>query len=107
MQTLAYLGSLMRAQTISNAIIVCPKSVVRSWEREANLIVKNMCVAKAAVHAITSDMGREKRKGLFTEAFCCSVDRPRLIVTTYVSARTNNNNLHRQSHVVVDGARIR
>ncbi len=33
MQTLAYLGSLMRARTISNAIVVCPKSVVQNWER--------------------------------------------------------------------------
>ena len=56
MQTLAYLGSLMRAETISNAVIICPKSVVRSWEREANLILKNMCVPKATVSAVTSDM---------------------------------------------------
>jgi len=33
MQTLAYIGSLMRARTISNAIVVCPKSVVQNWER--------------------------------------------------------------------------
>jgi len=83
MQTLAYLGSLMRAKTINNAIIVCPKSVVRSWEREANLILKNMCVPKASVYAVTSDMGKEKRKRVFADAFCCSVNAPRLVVTTY------------------------
>ena len=83
MQTLAYLGSLMRAETIRNAIIVCPKSVVRSWEREANLILKNMCIPKASVYAVTSDMGKEKRKRIFTDAINCSVKSPRLVVTTY------------------------
>ena len=70
MQTLAYLGSLMRSQTISNAIIICPKSVVRSWEREANIILVNSCVSRATVTAITSDMGKERRRQLFTDAFC-------------------------------------
>lgn len=87
MQTLAYLGSLMRAQTISNAIVVCPKSVVRNWEREANLIVKNMCVPKASVYAVTSDMSKAKRLRIFSDAFCCSAKSPRLVVTTYVSVK--------------------
>lgn len=84
MQTLVYLGSLMRAQTISNAVIVCPKSVVRHWERDANLILKNMCAPnKATIYAVTSDMGKEKRKKVFSDAFCSSVKTPRLVVTTY------------------------
>lgn len=87
MSTLSYLGSLMRARTICNAIVVCPKSVVRSWEREANLIVKNMCVKKATVYAVTSDMKSERRKRIFTEAFCSSAEAPRLVVTTYVSVK--------------------
>ncbi len=87
LSTLAYLGSLMRAKTIYNAIVVCPKSVVRSWEREANLIIKNICVPKTTVYAVTSDMKCEKRKRIFTEAFCSSAESPRLIVTTYVRVR--------------------
>ena len=75
----------MRASTISNAMIVCPKSVVRSWEREANLILKNMCVPKASIYAVTSDMSKEKRKRIFTDAFTCSPTAPRLVITTYVS----------------------
>lgn len=77
MQTLAYLGSLMRAETIRNAIIVCPKSVVRSWEREANLILKNMCIPKASVYAVTSDMGKEKRKSVHLNNL---YDNPKLLV---------------------------
>ena len=69
MQTLVYLGSMMRAQSIHNALIVCPKSVVRNWEREANLMFKDI-VPKCKVCAITSDMGKEKRIREFTEAFC-------------------------------------
>ena len=100
MQVLAYLGSLMRAQTISNAIVVCPKSVVRSWEREANLILKNMCVRSASISAITSDMSKEKRKRVFADAFCSNAKAPHLIITTYVSEMlfflyalaTNENN---------------
>ena len=84
MQTLAYLGSLMRAKTISNAIVVCPKSVVRSWEREANLVLKNMCVPNASVYAVTSEMSKEKRKRVFEDAFCSSVRSPRLVVTTFM-----------------------
>jgi hypothetical protein len=88
MQTLAYLGSLMRAQTISNAIVICPKSVVQNWEREANLILKNMCVSKATVHAVTSDISKDRRIRMFTDSFCSKPNAPRLVVTTYVSPRT-------------------
>lgn len=83
MQVLTYLGSLMRAETISNAIIICPKSVVQSWEREANLNLKNICVPKATVTAVTSDMGKEKRKRVFEDAFCAPSKRPQLVITTY------------------------
>lgn len=69
MQILVYLGSLMRAETIHNAMIVCPKSVVRNWEREANLIFKDIC-GTCEIHAITSDVAKAKRMELFTESFC-------------------------------------
>ncbi|KAL7519882.1 hypothetical protein ACHAWX_004636 [Stephanocyclus meneghinianus] len=108
MQTLVYLGSMMRAQSIHNALVVCPKSVVRNWEREANLVFKDI-VPKCKVCAITSDVGKEKRIREFTEAFCrCVFDvlplylfitttlhiyfsqkicssfkKPRLVITTY------------------------
>eukprot|EP00804_Cyclotella_cryptica_P019629 CCRYP_013986-RB/>CCRYP_013986-RB protein AED:0.03 eAED:0.03 QI:158/1/1/1/1/0.8/5/1739/623 len=82
MQTLVYLGSMMRAESIHNALIVCPKSVVRTWEREANLVFKEI-IPKCKVCAITSDVGKEKRIREFTDAFCSSFKQPRLVVTTY------------------------
>ena len=86
MQTLAYLGSLMRARTISNAIVVCPKSVVGSWEREANLVLRGLCAEGASVHAVTSDMGKERRRRIFEDALCAGPGSPCLVVTTYVSS---------------------
>jgi len=111
MQTLAYLGSLMRAETISNAVIICPKSVVRSWEREANLILKNMCVPKATVSAVTSDMGKEKRKRVFEDAFTCTAKRPHLVITTYglvsnhitdLTSLSNTFEDYRWNYIVLD-----
>ena len=111
MQVLTYLGSLMRAETISNAIIICPKSVVQSWEREANLNLKNICVPKATVTAVTSDMGKEKRKRVFEDAFCAPKKRPQLVITTYglvsnhITDLTNISNLYDESrwcYVVLD-----
>jgi hypothetical protein len=69
MQTLVYLGSLMRAETIYNAIIVCPKSLVRTWEREANLLFKDIA-PKCEVSVVDSDVAKGKRMEIFTEAFC-------------------------------------
>lgn len=111
MQTLAFLGSLMRAKTISNAIVVCPKSVVRSWEREANLILKNMCVPKATVYAVTSDMIKKKRLQIFSDSYCTSVNAPRLVITTYglvsnhitdLNSIANANSEHHWWYVILD-----
>eukprot|EP00984_Skeletonema_dohrnii_P028130 scaffold17962_cov112-Skeletonema_dohrnii-CCMP3373.AAC.1 len=111
MQVLTYLGSLMRAETICNAIIICPKSVVRSWEREANLNLKNICVPKATVTAVTSDMGKAKRKRVFEDAFCAPSKRPQLVITTYglvsnhITDLTNISNTYEESrwcYVVLD-----
>ncbi|KAK1735827.1 DNA excision repair protein ERCC-6-like protein [Skeletonema marinoi] len=111
MQVLTYLGSLMRAETICNAIIICPKSVVRSWEREANLNLKNICVPRATVTAVTSDMGKAKRKRVFEDAFCAPSKRPQLVITTYglvsnhITDLTNISNTYEESrwcYVVLD-----
>ena len=85
MQVLSYLSALMRARTISNAVILCPKSVVRSWEREANLIVRSLCARGVSVSAVTSEMGKQKRRRVFEEAFCSAAEAPHLVITTYVS----------------------
>jgi len=38
MQTLALIGGLFRCQTIRNALVVCPVSVVQSWKNEADQV---------------------------------------------------------------------
>ena len=84
MQTMTYIGSLMRAHTISNAIVVCSITSVESWESEANHIL-NMCVSNLSVYAVTSEMSKDERMRIFTNAFRASPDAPHLVITTYVS----------------------
>ena len=38
MQILALIGGLFRCRTIRNALVVCPVSVVQSWEKEAKQV---------------------------------------------------------------------
>ncbi|KAL3765216.1 hypothetical protein ACHAWO_009293 [Cyclotella atomus] len=94
MQTLVYLGSLMRAETIYNAIIVCPKSLVRTWEREANLLFKDIA-PKCRVCVIDSDVAKGRRMEMFTEAFCSSFKKPSLVVTTYGLIDSHITELHK------------
>ena len=49
------------------------------------MILKNMCVPRATVYAVTSDISKERRLQIFTDSFCSSANAPRLVVTTYVS----------------------
>ena len=53
--TLTYLGGLMRATTIRNALIVAPVSVLRSWEKEAQRVLKQ-CVPHCRIVVLTSNV---------------------------------------------------
>ena len=57
----------MRARSIRNALIVAPVSVLRSWEREANIVVK-MCVSNVCIKVISSDIARKTRQRLLESA---------------------------------------
>ena len=67
-QTLAYLGGLMRAHTIRNALVVAPLSVLRSWENEAQQIMKRYCVPKITILVVTSEIRKDRRCRMLTEA---------------------------------------
>ena len=82
-QVLAHIGSLLRGQCITNSVIVAPKSVIHTWEREANLIVKNKCVRGVTITAITSDMKITTREKIFAQSFTASKKRPHIVITTY------------------------
>ena len=53
--TLTYLGGLMRAKTIRNALIVVPLSVLRTWENEAGKVLQT-CVPSCRITVLTSNV---------------------------------------------------
>ena len=58
--TLSFLGGLMRAQTIRNALVIAPLSVLQSWENEARKILRQ-CVPSFRVTVVNSEMSRRRR----------------------------------------------
>ena len=64
---LAYLGGLMRSGTIRNALIVAPKSVLRTWENEASKVLKE-CVPRAHVQVVNSEMTPKRRLRILQDA---------------------------------------
>lgn len=65
--TLACLGGLMNAGTICNALVVAPKSVLRSWEREASKVLL-ACVPIAIVQVMSADHSPLQRKRILADA---------------------------------------
>jgi SNF2 family DNA or RNA helicase len=57
---LTLLGGLMRDKTIRNGLIVAPLSVLRSWETEAEKVLK-ICVPRVRVYVVSSDIGKATR----------------------------------------------
>jgi len=66
-QTLAFLGGMMRANTIKNALILAPLSVLPSWEKEANAILK-ICVSNVCIEVINSECNETRRQHLWQSA---------------------------------------
>ena len=58
--TLSYLGGLMRAGTIRNALVIAPLSVLRSWENTGRKILRQ-CVSSFKVTVVNSEMSRKRR----------------------------------------------
>jgi SNF2 family DNA or RNA helicase len=58
--TLAFLGGLMRTETIRNALIVAPLSVLRSWEGEAHKVLR-ACVPGVRISVASSSTSKSIR----------------------------------------------
>jgi SNF2 family DNA or RNA helicase len=58
--TLAFLGGLMRTETIRNALIVAPLSVLRSWEGEAEKVLR-ACVPAVRISVASSSVSKSIR----------------------------------------------
>ena len=73
----------MRAKTIRNALIICPVSVIRTWEREGADILRQSCVPKVAICVVSSDVKKHQRTRLLQTALHCPKKRPHLVITSY------------------------
>lgn len=65
--TLTCLGGLMNTGTICNALVVAPKSVLRSWEREASKVLLS-CVPIACIQVMSADHSPLQRKRILSDA---------------------------------------
>ena len=91
-QSLTYLGGLFYNQDIRNAIIVCPVSLLRTWENEAKTILKTCC-PEINIIVITSSMSANRRHDLFYDAIGCCKSYPYLVITTYGLVSSNPQNV--------------
>lgn len=82
-QTLTYLGGLMRARSIRNALIVAPVSLLRTWQVEARDIVQRCCAPRVTISVVSSDIRKQKRCDMLVEALTCSSKYPHLVITTF------------------------
>ena len=68
-QTLAFLGGLLRTRTIRNVLVVVPVSILRSWEKEADIVLRRTsCVRRIRVTVVSSNIKREKRRRILENA---------------------------------------
>ena len=83
----------MKAKTIKKAIVVAPVSVLRSWENEANKILRLCIGVKIQVlSSATSKYNRQKRLHQALEA-----QSPQLVITSF--GLVANNPDHFTQHV--------
>ena len=57
----------MRGKTIKNALVIAPLSVLRSWEKEAAKVLAS-CVPSVSIQVLSSDIGRNRRRQILSEA---------------------------------------
>jgi len=89
-QTLTFIGGLMRSRSIRNALVVCPLSVLQSWQREAEDAFKNCGVASSAMIRVLDSSVKKSRRSIFLEeALRCKSKHPQLIITTYGLVKAN------------------
>jgi SNF2 family DNA or RNA helicase len=72
----------MKAKLIKNAVIVAPKSVLRSWEKELKRVVLK-CAHKTMITVMESNASPLQRRRMLTAALECSHKHPHIVITTY------------------------
>jgi SNF2 family DNA or RNA helicase len=115
--TLTLLGGLMKAKTIRNALVLCPVSLLRTWENEARkVLITYLGLPSITISVISSEMDRHKRAYMLEKAMTCSKKRPHLIISTYGLLTSNpsdlapqkNNDYSSWNYVILDeGHKVR
>lgn len=67
-QTCTLLAGLMRSRSIRNALIICPVAVMKTWEREARLVLEHLCGINVSIRIVDSSIRRERRSMFLEEA---------------------------------------
>uniref|UniRef100_A0A7S4JE07 Uncharacterized protein n=1 Tax=Odontella aurita TaxID=265563 RepID=A0A7S4JE07_9STRA len=88
-QTLTFLGGLMVSGTIRSALVCCPVSLLRTWEKEARDILEESFGLDVSISVISSDVSKKKRTQLLQSAMNCSTKYPHLAITTYGLVTSN------------------
>jgi len=68
LQTLSLLGGLMLSKTIRRALVICPKSLLLNWEREARNVLIEHCALRVNIVVLDSNFSPEKRERTLNRA---------------------------------------
>jgi len=79
----------MKSKTIRNALIICPVSLMRTWEREARDILERCCVPRITISVLASDVRKPRRHDILVDALTTSYKYPQLVITTYGLVSSN------------------
>jgi SNF2 family DNA or RNA helicase len=97
----------MREKTIRNALIIAPVSVLRSWQNEANHVLRR-CERRVVITVVSSDQQQRRRKKILRNALNARPNQPELIITTYGMVRSSSDDFCHEiscwDYVVLDEA---
>jgi SNF2 family DNA or RNA helicase len=68
LQTLSLLGGLMTSKSIRNALVVCPKSLLLNWEREARDVLIRHCKLRVCIIVVDSNISQDRRERIMKQA---------------------------------------
>ena len=95
-QTLTLIFSLFQNSITTNALVLCPLTLVRNWEKEARIIhskhFRNLDHdVEIIIEVVTSEMSLSKRTKILQAALSAPPEQPMLIISTYGLVGSNSS----------------
>jgi len=95
-QTLTLIYSLFQNARTSNALVLCPLTLVSNWENEARIIHKNHFESLSdeiniRIEVVTSDMSLSRRTKILQAALSTTPSHPTLVISTYGLVGSNHS----------------